>query len=124
MKYYCEIVPFELAKKLKDAGYKEECSGHYAKDGYLWETHPKQNSNDTENFFSAPTYAEVFDWLIEKKLVIEMNHLSDKTWIVSLYDNTIIGIPNQGFIAHFKKITFHEAANAAIEKACEILKEK
>lgn len=66
MRYYCEIVPFELAKKLKEAGYREECSGHYAKNGYLWETCPKQNSNDTENFFSAPTYADVFDWLIEQ----------------------------------------------------------
>lgn len=92
MKYYTEIVPFELAKKLKEAGYNEECSGHYAKDGHLWETYPKQNSNDAENFFSAPTYAEVFDWLMARENIYCDRH------------------------------TFHKAANAAIEKACEILK--
>lgn len=115
-KYYTEIVPFELAKKLKDAGYKEECSGHYAKDGYLWETHPKQNSNDTENFFSAPTYAEVFDWLMGKGLSVKIQiAIGNAGWIIS----AICWGENWCDIS---PATFHEAANAAIEKACEILK--
>lgn len=114
MKYYTEIVPFELAKKLKEAGYKEECSGHYAKDGLLWETHPKQNSNDTEIFFSAPMYCEVFDWLIGKGLSVEMT-------LFTSFCGADLWRFRPMFHQSFEEKNFYEAANAAIEKACEIL---
>lgn len=118
MKYYTEIVPFDLAKELKEAGYKEECSGHYAKDGHLWETHPKQNSNDTENFFSAPTYAEVFDWLLNKSFSIEIQ--SD---IHGLWKGFVAKWKYSENLAFVESEEWHAAADAATEKACEILKE-
>ena len=119
MKYYTEIVPFELAKKLKEAEFPQDetfSDKWYNKDGTL----------DILPFRTpicvAPTYADVFDWLIEKRLSAEMERHCGGDWSVALYR---FYEPHCWYelIRNAHASTFHEAANAAIEEACEILKE-
>jgi len=114
MKYYTEIVTFELAKKLKEAGYPQDnYTREYDESGVLFRLIVGRP------FFVAPTYADVFDWLIGKGLSVEMAKVK------SLYSihwvSRIEGIP-QRERRRKTKLSFHEAANAAIEKACELLK--
>ena len=119
MKYYCEIVPFELAKKLKEAGYPQTRAHAYTEGGELLGM-VKLAFKDANGAFPAPIYAEVLDWLIGKGLSVEMAKVK------SLYSihwvSRIEGIP-QWERRRKTKLSFHEAANAAIENACEILKE-
>ena len=122
MKYYTEIVPFELAKKLKEVGFDFPCTHYYVKheiegaSGRRTAMHPK-NWNKGGHNTSTPTYAKVFDWLIGKGVTVEMSINRRSVWFADIYkiwegDKNQIGLG-----------TFHEAANAAIEKACELLKE-
>lgn len=113
MKYYTEIVPFEVAKKLKDAGFPQ-----YHNKG------PWYNTFKELRLFSvcgdavqAPTYAKAFDWLIEKGIAVEMER-TFKEWCAFLCPIE----PDTMGSSIFHGPTFHKAANAAIEKACEILK--
>ena len=62
-------------------------------------------------------YCEIFDWLIENGYVVEMER-NIIEWCAYLYSIDI-----EGAVILFHGPTFHEAANAAIEKACALLKE-
>ena len=62
-------------------------------------------------------YCEVFDWLIREGLCLEMER-NIKGWLCYIYSVE----EKKGEWACFDSLSFHEAANAAIEKACEILK--
>lgn len=100
MKYYNAIVPDELVEKL----YKAGCPniGRYERDG--------------EVFYSETFYAEVFDGLMEKGLAAAILVLPSGLVVAYIVhgDNTAVVM----------RKSWHEAANAAIEKAIEILKEK
>lgn len=116
MKYYTEIVPFELAKKLKEAGFFDTlCISAYASDGKFIKV-------ASDFCCSAPTYADVFDWLIKKGYFVFITPSIDPDDykvgnIISEWD----GWMNADKYA--RRVSFYEAANAAIEQACEILKE-
>ena len=93
-----EIVPFELAKKLKEKGFKEKCLAYYDIDdnvGLLYNTQysdeysPCQYTDllqshntdtivaqpdDSENCCDAPTISQVLKWLREeKKIFVAIN---------------------------------------------------
>ena len=67
MKYYTEIVPFDLAKKLKETGYPQELYTDfaYSDSGELIEWIGRST-------LAAPTYAEVIDWFMENGIFIQM----------------------------------------------------
>ena len=82
-----DFVPFEIAKTLKEKGFKEECLAYYTKDsGFYYNT---SYGSDVENAFKsfnsrpnhicgkridAPTISQVLKWLREeKKLFIEIS---------------------------------------------------
>ena len=121
MKYYTEIVPFELAKKLKEVGFDFPCTHYYVKheiegaSGSRTAMHPK-NWNKGEHNTSTPTYAEVFDWLIGKGLSVELSsHLV--VWKSTLWSIQ----PRQELFRG--EGSFQEAADTAIETSCALLTE-
>jgi hypothetical protein len=84
---YTEVVPYEIAEKLKDTNFKSTYDGDYfyadedvevTYDNYLGVNNLKKG----ETFFSvsgenyhgkyipAPTYAEVIDWLMDNDVLI------------------------------------------------------
>ena len=117
MKYYTEIVPFELAKKLKWAGFPQVLAPHthfYTKLGRL--SYFGDYDSPSETSIEAPTYAEVFDWLIEKGLSVELSaHLV--VWKSTLWSIQ----PRQELFRG--EGSFQEAADTAIETSCALLTE-
>jgi hypothetical protein len=77
-----EFVPFKIAKKLKEKGFKEECLAYYTKDsGFYYNT---SYGSDIENAFKsfnsrpnhicgkridAPTISQVLKWLRDEKKI-------------------------------------------------------
>lgn len=120
MKHYTEIVPFELAKKIAAAGYKQKDYGSiYTEDGtHIGCAMPSPVRGITYN---APTYAEVFDWLLEKGISIEVRRYRS-------FDDTIYwsasAMSLQEHYATGLRKGWHTAANRAISEALEILEEK
>ena len=78
----CEIVSFDLAKKLKEKGYPQEPKGGVLNQYYEWDglrnIHPLYveavwyESEDKEYLYSAPTISQVLKWLREKKKIYIM----------------------------------------------------
>ena len=70
-----DFVPFELAKKLKEKGFRESCGYvynykrkelEYKKESTIW--------NNSEYWYAAPTISQVLKWLREeKKIFIAIN---------------------------------------------------
>lgn len=67
MKYLTEKVSFNEAKLLKDAGYPQDFRG--ASDAFAGDGSP-YNIYDRNNYVAAPSYAQVFDWLLEKGYIV------------------------------------------------------
>ena len=115
MKHYTEIVPFDLAKKLKESGYPQDLYTTFAYNdkGELIEWIGKST-------LTAPSYADVFDWLIEQGMCISVYaiNLSDGIkWISHLMD-----IEDNGFDGSFGyKDSFEDAVSPALEKALELI---
>lgn len=82
----CEIVTFEIAKKLKEKGFKEFCLAHYGNSGDFYSNstvtyeRPNQeldysdflkcfNTGNSIGLIDAPTISQVLKWLREEKNV-------------------------------------------------------
>lgn len=76
MKYYNAIVPFKVAKKLKEAGFPQaETLSFYKSSGDA----EKGEILDKTEYIFAPCYASVIDWLIEKGFSVEIFRYNN-TW--------------------------------------------
>lgn len=98
MKHYTKTIPLPLAQRLKAAGM------------------PNIEGKD---YFREPTFAEVFDWLLDKAIAISLYKLipitpecSDGLW------NGLV----DGEIYRIYSGTWHEAAVTCIEIALDIIK--
>ena len=110
MKYYTEIVPFESAKKLKEAGFPDYLAQNwYNEQGEIIDTLPMDD-------YPAPSYAQVFDWLIGEGLSVELSacHVVWKSTLWSIQ-------PRQELFRG--EGSFQEAADTAIETSCALLTE-
>ena len=73
-----KIIPFSLAKKLKDLGFDEFCCAHYLKNGDLnYNTLWKEDSGVFRRFnilptmyIDAPTIYQVIDWFSNRGLFL------------------------------------------------------
>lgn len=83
-----DFVPFKLAQKLKEKGFREECLCHYVgEDLYyniespiannqLWFSHNKFDNIWHRDNHDAPTISQVLKWLRkEKKLYVGVTYL-------------------------------------------------
>lgn len=71
-----QIVPPQIALKLKDLGFDEPCNYQYEKIDNYYEMERTRDLNNNSDYLSrtfkslyltsAPTFAEVVDWLYEK----------------------------------------------------------
>lgn len=119
-------VSLEAAKLLKEKGYDRECMAYYQNDEFRpysltrsgLSMYNKNAAPDYMNQYSAPTKAEAIDWLESKGMcivVIRRTIDNEVGWRYAIYNQTEI-------ISGFK--TRLEAEEAAIIKACELLKGK
>lgn len=95
MKHYTDTIPVALAKKLKDAGLSIETEGNN-----IW----------------CPSYAEAFDWLMSdnRQITVVIEPSFYEPYLGKVYNK-------DGFVKGFDGKTWHEAANAAIEKALTLI---
>lgn len=122
MKYYCKTISADLAEKLKAAGMPIEMQPLYA-----------QEAPNARGIVKAgvglrcPSYAEVFDWFLDRGYDVEVYlsmTKSNKEGVFQRLYAWIVNAPNQVNEATSRDeeyYSWHEAANAAIEKALTLI---
>lgn len=83
-----EFITFEIAKKLKEKGFNEQCLGYYTKDSDFY--YNTSYGSDIENAFKsfnsrpnhicgkridAPTVSQILKWLRKEKNIICLPHI-------------------------------------------------
>lgn len=77
-----DFVPYELAKKLKEKGFREDCLCHYINsdivynlespiaNNQMWFCHNKYDNIWHRDNVDAPTISQVLKWLREKDIMV------------------------------------------------------
>jgi hypothetical protein len=134
MKHYLKTIPFELAKKLKGVGFPQKPGLNYYQisegmpgAGYVGNPENydyEQFWNYKDVLYTAPTYAEVLDWLLDKGLSVEIKcrcpiELGRK----SCWFGTVYKISNAGMLygADKDKSDWCDACDLAIEFAITVV---
>ena len=123
-----EFVTYEIAVKLKEKGFKEQCLAYYTKDSNFY--YNTSYGSDVENAFKsfnsrpnhicgkridAPIISQVLKWLREEKNieVVASFSYSDKVWGYQVGDMTL---SEDSILAYdYSFPTYEEAALAGIE---------
>jgi hypothetical protein len=132
-----EFVPYELALRMKQLGFDEECIAYYQKSAVIGNdnilpisfTNMASDFNDYEYsklgvpFYSAPTWQQAFRWFREKYQIhhrIDIQDLSE-----NLYDYEILEVLDGFNDLHsgssFK--SYKEAEFVCLEKLIEIVEQ-
>ena len=82
-----EVVSFEIAKKLKEKGFKEKVNAYYGKHENIFDVHPALDMNDADYRASAPTISQVLKWLREEKKIHIIVEIADGGWYYTIYPN-------------------------------------
>lgn len=127
-----QFVAYEIALKLKELGFNEECFGYYDSSNYLciYQQEDYFLSSDSPNIqVDAPLWQQAIDWLrITKKIDIQIlrnkpNYHEYKVEIYKLNNNdTYLHLyikDNDGYIVWFT--TYEEAREQAILTAIELV---
>lgn len=113
-----EFVTYEIALKLKELGFDEECFGWYGSQGIL------NQKYDLENTILAPLWQQVIDFLIDVyELEIMVKSWKEGGVIVYLYSINVLGKPSS-YMNQLAKKTYNEAREEAILKAIELCQNK
>lgn len=92
-----DYISYELAVKLKEKGFKEECLCHYiGEDLYyniespiankqLWFSHNKYDNIWHRENYDAPTISQVLKWLMKEKAIHIEVTLWDKGWYCKVW---------------------------------------
>ena len=82
-----DFAPFELAKKLKEKGFREKVNAYYGKHENIFEIHPALDMNDADYGASAPTISQVLKWLREEQgYNVNMRIYSPDGWYWTIQD--------------------------------------
>ena len=136
MKHYTETIPVTLAEKLKEKGMPMEVWQAWAtpyisvieNSEYDWLDKELGNEpSKVEKRYAVPSYAEVFDWLrdigIEVEVYLSMTRLdAAKKPVQKIYAWNVFSRHSEAN-GEEDEMSWHEAANAAIEKALELIKQ-
>lgn len=128
------FVPYEIAKKLKEKGFDENCLGYYRNDSKTIFFSEFEINNDfilKNNYrFIAPLYQQVVDWLRDKhKLYITiyrvrsyineshcwcLDYINNEAKITKSYpiDKSMVGV---------KEKDYYTALTKAIEEALKLI---
>lgn len=122
-----EFVTLEIAKKLKEKGFREECLCYYIGEdlfyniespianNQLWFSHNKYDNIWHRDNYDAPTISQVLGWLREKHLlVIPVPAYFNAEGVCVSWDCDIWADDNYEH-CHRDKKTYEEAALAGIE---------
>ena len=121
------IVSYDIAVKLKEKGFKEECLAVYIfkdmweynnkcplADNNLFFSHNSCNDILHENCYDAPTIAQVLKWLRnEKKIFINVDVRTNLTWYYEAWNiNEKLSV--LGNVPFNKSESYEQAAIAGI----------
>ena len=118
-----QFVTYEIAKKLKELGFDEECFGYYSYSKKLFLGNGKDAYN-YKDIISAPLWQQAIDWIAEKYKI----EIATTSWkkegtkdeIIWVYSIEPLGKP---CLYGFKKIfpSKVEALKFAIEEALKLI---
>ena len=127
-----EFITFEIAKKLKEKGFKEKCIAYYwekinehtpsfvvedkiSEDGIcILDLISEHNKAEWSPFIDAPTISQVLKWLRkEKEIYLEIVIVVDGEYMCDIYKINSRPIECLGSTEYFK--TYEQAAIAGIE---------
>lgn len=135
------FVNYEIAFKLKELGFNEECFGYYTKDKFLciFQEEDYFLSNETPNIYIvAPIYQQVIDFFRNKYSFHVYVSMTDKAWrnIINKhieetpqlertindfkYSFNIIDNNDDAYFGHYP--SYEEAREQSILKAIELCK--
>lgn len=128
-----DFVTFNLAKKLREKGFKDNCIGYYDYEGefhYNYESaisnkeiyfcHNKYDNIWHRDLVDAPTISQVLKWLRkEKEIYLEIVIVIDTEYMCDIYKVNPRPIECLGSTEYFK--TPEQAALAGIEYALDNL---
>ena len=120
------FVPQELALKLKEKGFDEECLARWfcannEKPILLLNTTLTKEDKDSDILTSAPLYQQVQDWFREKHFI---NIHADSLGLISYYGfvGKIGNYSNaKKLTVESKVLTYYEALTKAIEEAIKLI---
>lgn len=130
-----QFVNYEIALKLKELGFDEECLTYYIPNRKLiTEIFPNtfnvsKFNSETNHIYgkkglvSAPLWQQCLDWFREKQDIhIVINHYNDEEANQILYDFTIFEKDWNDVSDYIYYHSFQEAREQAILKAIELIK--
>jgi predicted transcriptional regulator len=116
-----QFVPYEIAVKLKELGFKEECICYYSSQtkSFIGVYNSKvvndiieNHSHGKEQYYNTPLWQQVIDWFISKHLifiVFDMNF----GWVIHS--------KNQPLKMFNDQLTYYKGRENAIEHALELI---
>lgn len=114
-----DFVPYELAVKLKEKGFREKCHKHFYPNSKDWFLSSTLECDNYSSYVDAPTIYQVLKWLRKEKKIHLAVEISDSGWHYILYPN--IGWENgelksdKWFYSFNYKSSYELAAIAGIE---------
>lgn len=112
-----DFVPFEIAKKLKEKGFREKVNAYYGKHENIFDVHPALDMNDADYRASAPTISQVLKWLREEKGMYIQITLFEYCYDYCILDTKMVYYDNEHKVLHQGPTgySYDEAALAGIE---------
>lgn len=108
-----QFVPIEIASKLKEKGFCDDCLGFYYYDGSFQKYCLVYNESSDEWFktINAPLWQQVFDWLREKYNIHITIYKSGESYAFDIGD----------YSTGFNNVSYEEIRLKAIEKALKLI---
>lgn len=115
-----KVVSFDLAKKLKEKGFREKVNAYYGKHENIFDVHPALDMNDACYRCSAPTISQVLKWLREEKEIHISVDITSAGWI----NNIVIKVKyvEDGpywYSKQYRETEFYNSYEEAIIEAIE-----
>lgn len=110
-----DFVSFEIAKKLKEKGFNNECHAYYEPIKHCLNISRVFKTNtlaENYNCITAPTISQVLKWLREEKKIYVLIEVEYEDWFEYKIVQTIKGIRGSSTRVYE---TFEEAVLAGIE---------
>lgn len=76
MSYTDFIVPYGMAKQLKEIKFDSPCFFYYNNFGHVLYDATIMDHNKNENLYSAPTYDQVYKWFADRECYLEFDFSS------------------------------------------------